>query len=132
MARDLASVYMGVSAFTVLLSAVVIVVAPQHWLPHMQMLVNAGVTLSEVEKLSPLLAMFMLSSGAGKLTALYAGAEAIQRFCRLNLVATSMLVFTCWRYDDVQGLVTWSAFALAYAYFGFWDRARDAYVVKVE
>lgn len=117
---------MGVSAFTVLLSAVVIVTVPQHWLPHMRMLVNAGVTLSEVEKLSPLLAMFMLSSGAGKLTALYSGAEAIQRFCRLNLVATSMLVYSCWRYQDVQGLATWSSFALAYAYFGFRDRERQA------
>lgn len=96
-----------------------IIVAPALWLEQMVVLQRAGVTLTEVRKLSPVLAVFMLSSAAGKYTALTMGIEATRRFCRLNLAATSILVLMCLAQRDWIGMLTWGFFAGAYAAIGF-------------
>ena len=104
------------------LSAFMVKFFPALWLDQMPVLTKAGVSLDEVRALSPLLAMFMLSSGAGKLTALLNGPAAISCFCRLNLPATSCLVAMCCVQHDLLGAGTWLVFWVAYAYFGFFDR----------
>jgi len=114
-----AEAYLRFSAFTVVLSACMVFFFPDLWLEQMPVLLNLGVTLPEVQKLSPLLAMFMLSSGAGKTTAVLQGPAAIAQFCRLNLFATSCLVLLCAAQADWRGLVTWGGFAVAYGFFGF-------------
>lgn len=117
--QNYASMYLSFSAFTVVLSAFMVAFYTHQWLPGMPCLTKAGVTLAEVEKLAPLLAVFMLSSAAGKLTALLSGPGAVQTFCRLNLCATSQLVLYCCRHRDWSGFMLWGLFAVAYALVGF-------------
>lgn len=94
---------------------------PEQWLNQMPFLATAGVSVEDVEHLSPMLSMFMLSSGAGKLTAILHGDAAIRTFCRLNLAATGCLVVLSTKYYDIQGMVTWSTFFGLYAYYGFFS-----------
>ena len=81
-----------------------------------------------LQKFRPVLAMFMLSSGAGKWTALSHGHAATRMFCRLNLGATMCLVTMCALHSDWPGVCLWGSFALAYATFGFSESASNMLV----
>lgn len=114
-----ARLFLKVSAAAVLVSAFMCTLFPGQWLMQMQFLTNAGITVDDVAKMSPILSMFMISSFAGKMTAILNGDRAIRTFCRWNLCATGCLVGLSLRYRDLQSITIWSFFFACYAYFGF-------------
>lgn len=113
---------MRVSAGSIIASAIMVAFAPALWLEQMEVLQLSGVTLSELRKISPALAIFMLSAAAGKLAAIASGPPAVAHFCRLNSFATACLVALCASVGDGAGVATWGTFAAGYALVGFHPR----------
>ena len=109
---------MRVSAGSIIASAVMVAFAPALWLEQMEVLQLSGVTLPELRKISPALAIFMLSAAAGKLAAIASGPPAVALFCRLNSFATC-LVALCASVGDGAGVATWGTFAAGYALVGY-------------
>ena len=118
---------MRISVGSIIASAVMVAFAPALWLEQMEVLQLSGVTLPELRKISPALAIFMLSAAAGKLAAIASGPPAVAHFCRLNSFATACLVALCASVGDGAGVATWGTFAAGYALVG-WTRAFDATV----
>ena len=113
--------FLAMSALAVLSYTCVAIASYELFATIMPALVNNGMTAANWAVFKPWVVVAQLGWFAGKITAVRSGADAVRKFCSVNVFPMAYLTYYCFSVGAWDAPV-WALFTAAYAYFGYVEK----------